>query len=67
MTLIYDLLVSLWVMTVSTEPMPDYIIEAFNWVSFGFMIFVVFIPVIGIWLVIRVIRSVAGGGNYDAD
>jgi len=54
-------------MTVSTEPMPDYIIEAFNWVSFGFMIFVVFIPVIGIWLVIRVIRSVAGGGNYDAD
>lgn len=67
MTLIFDLLVSLWTTTVSTEPMPDYIIEALNWVSFGFMIFVVFIPIIGCWMAIRIIRSVGGGGRYDAD
>ena len=64
MTKIYDLLVDFWELTVSSETMPDYIIEALNWVSFAFMVFMVFLPLIGFIMIARLFRGF-GGGRYD--
>ena len=48
----------------ATDPIPDYIIEAFNWASFVLMFLIIFIPFIMIYGVIKLIQNM-GGRDYD--
>lgn len=67
MTVIYEWLVTFWADYFSTvTPMPDYIIEAFNWLTFGVLCLTIAFPLIVLILVFGVIRSLRmGGGRYD--
>lgn len=60
--MIYDLLVQLWNLFVSDQPIPDYITEALNWVSFSFMILLILSPIILLWVTFVLVGKVA---KYD--
>lgn len=60
--MIYDLLVQLWNLFVSNQPIPDYITEALNWVSFSFMLLLILSPIILLWAAFALVGKV---GKYD--
>lgn len=60
--MIYDLLVQLWNLFVSDQPIPDYITEALNWVSFSFMLLLILSPIILLWATFVLVGKV---GKYD--
>jgi len=67
MSTIYEWLIAFWGDFFSiVDPVPDYIVEALNWVSFGILILIILFPLIVLVLVFGTIRSVrSGGGRYD--
>jgi len=51
----------LWLLIVS-ETMPDFIVDAFNWFSFAFLLFLIFSPLIVMIIIFIMMRKV---GRYD--
>jgi len=62
---LYDIFSSLWLELVS-DTLPDYIIEALNWMAFAFFVFIFLAVPIVMILVIKTIKSLFNGGRqYD--
>ena len=56
-----ELFAELWELIVGPL-MPDYILEAFNWFSFAFLLLMVFLPLLVAFTVMWLARNV---GRYD--